>query len=272
MARAVAGVASGEETADVPPSQPAPEREPSSAFAHLGKGGAEDRLGFQLVVQILWRAVPLMRPVRGHLLALGGSLMVMVVLGLPVMLLMTDILSTRVLEGRVLTRVEARVLALDPDSYAKEQPDTPRTRPGAVAPELPMLTPEQRRDVRDRWLVAVFVMTVLGLPLVLPRIGAYAERSREGEGAPFYASGRADALADVLARLCTEPHLLGELRARLPASAGNAHSVAAHVATYGEALRVGAPRVAAADVEQRARDEAWEAAWDRSFWRESPPS
>ena len=149
----------------MPPSQPAPEREKSSAFAHLGMGGAEDRLGFQLVVQILWRAVPLMRPVRGHLLALGGSLMVMVVLGLPVMLLMTDILSTRVLEGRVLTQIEARVLALDPISYATEEPDKPLTGPGAVASELPMLGAEQRRNVRDRWLIAAFVMTLLGLPL-----------------------------------------------------------------------------------------------------------
>jgi len=127
-------------------------------------GGAGDRLSFQLVVHILWRAVPLMRPVRGHLLALGASLLVLVMLGLPVMLLMTDILSTRVLEGRVLTPVEARVLALDPGSYARDEPDEPLVEPGAVEAALPMLTAEQRRSVRDRWLLALFVMTALGLP------------------------------------------------------------------------------------------------------------
>ena len=128
-------------------------------FSGLGTGGRDDRLGFREVVHILWRALPLMRPVRGHLFALGGLVLSGVLVGLPITLLMTDILTTRVLEGRPLTPVEARVLALDPAVYASNDADAT-----VEEDEEPRLAPELRRTVRDRWAVVFGVLFVLATP------------------------------------------------------------------------------------------------------------
>ena len=132
-----------------------------SAFARLGTGGSDDRLSFKVVLQVLWRTLPLLRSVRGHLISLGLVLLGSLLLGIPITLLMTDILATRVLEGRALTDVEARVLLLDPAVYAAPEPDTAS---GGEERAAPTLTEPQRKTVRDRWIAAVVVMTVLGAP------------------------------------------------------------------------------------------------------------
>ncbi len=126
-----------------------------SEFAHLGTGGQHDRLHFKLVVEILWRTLPLMRDVRGHLAALSGTLVVLLLIGAPVTLIMTDVLFTRVLEGKALTAVEARVLALESGIYAAEQAEDATS----------LLTEAQRQTVRDRWLIALLLLTALGLPI-----------------------------------------------------------------------------------------------------------
>ncbi len=124
----------------------------SNEFAKLGTGGAADRLHFRLVLAILWRTLPLMRAVRGHLLALTGTLVTFLLIGIPVTLIMTDVLFTRVLEGQALTPVEAQALVLDPERYA-------------LGDEHGLLEPEQRREVRDRWLLALVLLTIPALPI-----------------------------------------------------------------------------------------------------------
>jgi glycosyltransferase involved in cell wall biosynthesis len=103
----------------------------------------------------------------------------------------------------------------------------------------------------------------LGLPLVLPRSGAYAERLGEGAGALFYAPGSESELAAVLQRLLDEPELLAALRARLPEprsfTASMADHVAAHLAVYARARAAGVP----ADVRSvPQRERIWQAQED----------
>ncbi len=111
----------------------------------------------------------------------------------------------------------------------------------------------------------------LGLPLVLPRSGAYAERLQEGQGALFYAPGDERALAAVLQRLLEQAGLLAQLRGALPAPSAFTPSVAdnvrAHLALYDEALRAG-PRDDVRAVSERERIwQAHEDAWGRELAR-----
>lgn len=115
----------------------------------------------------------------------------------------------------------------------------------------------------ESWGLVLDEAVALGLPLVLPRAGAYAERLREGEGALFYAPGDERELAAVLARLHDEPGLWEDLRARLPAPGEFVPSMAEHVrvhlAVYEEALRAGAPPGVRPVPE---RERLWQAAED----------
>jgi len=121
----------------------------------------------------------------------------------------------------------------------------------------------------ESWGLVLDEAVALGLPLVLPQSGAYAERLREGRGALFYEPGSAQSLAAVLERLLTEPALLRELCANLPAARdftpSTEDNVRAHLTVYEEALRAGAPPVR--PVPERER--LWQAAED-AFERELP--
>jgi glycosyltransferase involved in cell wall biosynthesis len=115
----------------------------------------------------------------------------------------------------------------------------------------------------------------LGLPMVLPKSGAYAERLAEGAGALFYAPLEPRALAGVLTRLLTEPGLLAELRTRLPALEAFAPSVAgavrAHLELYEAARSAGAPRASAVPARERiwqAAEDAWGAALPKCTGKE----
>lgn len=115
----------------------------------------------------------------------------------------------------------------------------------------------------------------LGVPLVLPRSGAYAERLREGEGALFYTPLDAADLARVLRRLLDEPALAAGLRARLPAprtfTTTVADQVAAHLALYAEARAAGAPAARAVPMRERiwqASEDAWGTALQRCTGKE----
>ena len=122
-------------------------------FAQLGTGGRDDRLRFALVLHILWRTLPLLRAVRGHLVALTATLVVFLLIGIPVTLIMTDVLFTRVLEGQPLTPIEARSLALDPDLYTQAGDDGE------------LMAPAERRAVRDRWLLILLLLSLPTLPI-----------------------------------------------------------------------------------------------------------
>lgn len=111
----------------------------------------------------------------------------------------------------------------------------------------------------------------LGLVLVLPASGAYAERLGGARGALFYAPGDAAALAAVLQRLLDEPALLADLRRALPASRAFTPSVEdnvrAHLAHYEEVLRAGAPHDVRAVPERERIWQAGEDAWGAELQR-----
>jgi ABC-type multidrug transport system fused ATPase/permease subunit len=74
----------------------------------------EDRLRFRLVLRLFRRCIPLLNPVRWHLVGLIlGSAALAVVL-LPLFLLLVDTIWTRVLQGQPLTEIEATLLRFDP--------------------------------------------------------------------------------------------------------------------------------------------------------------
>ena len=103
----------------------------------------------------------------------------------------------------------------------------------------------------------------LGLPLVLPLAGAFAERFSEGEGVLFYEQGSAEGLAAVLERLATEPGLLEAVRGRVrPAEENEATIVELLEGLYRQAVVEGPPEAPApAWYEDRLAELAAEA-WD----------
>ena len=128
-------------------------------------------------------------------------------------------------------------------------------------------------DSDDRIQLSVVIPVLneardLGLPLLLPRSGAFVERS--GAGAELYTPGDAADLARQLVRLVQEPALLGRLRGEL--AAAPAQDTPAEVARtwlelYAEAIAAGAPEVPAeewfaARMQRHALEE-----WDRDLER-----
>jgi glycosyltransferase involved in cell wall biosynthesis len=125
----------------------------------------------------------------------------------------------------------------------------------------------------ESWGLVLDEAVALGLPLVLPRSGAYAERLAEGAGALFYDSHEPGSLARVLARLIAEPGLLAELRRSLPDPTRFCPSVEAALepllAIYRDVLAHGPPPAVKRDrAVERVRDAA-EEAWDASLARRS---
>ena len=91
-----------------------PPRSGISPLARMGSGGHGDRLGFKLVVGLLWRCVRLLKPVRKHLVALTIPSLALYVLSFVASGLTFDIFWTRALLGQPLTAEEASILGLDP--------------------------------------------------------------------------------------------------------------------------------------------------------------
>ena len=88
-----------------------PQKTQKSAYTRLGTGGSDDRLGFRLVVALLWRCIGMLRPVRWHvvLLGIGYSLLGAAILSSIVILF--DLFWTRALEGQPLTETSAASLS-----------------------------------------------------------------------------------------------------------------------------------------------------------------
>jgi ABC-type multidrug transport system fused ATPase/permease subunit len=126
----------------------------TSSLRHLGAGGASDRLGFRVVIRILLRCLPFLRPVAGHLtfIVLGwGALIFLIV---PPVLLFLDLIWTRALQGEALAPLQATLLGFDP----------------AETVSVEALSPEIRRSVMSQttgWGI------LLSLPLAALAGGLY---------------------------------------------------------------------------------------------------
>jgi ABC-type multidrug transport system fused ATPase/permease subunit len=104
------------------------------SLERLGEGGETDRLGFRLVVVLLWRCIRLLRPVRGHVVALALGFGLLTLITLPTILVLFDLFWTRILQGEPLSEPGARLLGLD----------------AATAVRVEQLAPEVRRDLARR--------------------------------------------------------------------------------------------------------------------------
>ncbi len=99
----------------------APAEDPTTRyreFARLGRGGREDTLSFRLIVRLLLRCLPLLRPVKWPLVGLVacGALLVALV-ALPGINIV-NIFWNSVLEGAKLSHLQALMIGLSPDEYA----------------------------------------------------------------------------------------------------------------------------------------------------------
>ena len=97
----------------------------------MGSGGQDDKLGFKVVVGLLFRCIRLLRPVRKHLwfLCIGFTLLGLSIF--PFIVFGLDVFWTRALTGSPLTEWEAYFLGWAP----------------AVAVHVETLPPEIRREL-----------------------------------------------------------------------------------------------------------------------------
>jgi glycosyltransferase involved in cell wall biosynthesis len=126
------------------------------------------------------------------------------------------------------------------------------------------LAPESHGLVADEALA-------LGLPLVLPRSGAFAQRFRDGRGVRFYEPGDVAALARVIGELALPGHL-DALRARPapPRGPGAAAVLGVLEGLYERLVAQGAPDVPPEEwFEARLRASEL-AAWDDALGRTPP--
>jgi len=129
----------------------------------------------------------------------------------------------------------------------------------------------------------------LGVPMILPRTGAFPDRFEEGRGVLFYdvegpvpGAGEADpggdagidTMARVFSRLLEEPDRLGKVRAHLPALDEVVTSEARHVERsreiYEQVVARGAPRAPELDWWVDRMQMENEKAWDESLGRTPP--
>ena len=120
-------------------------------YAGLGTGSDEDRLGFRLVVGLLLRCIRLLRPVRGHVVALIGGYTLNGAILLPVVLIFFDLFWNRAMLGEPMTLSGAASLGLEP----------------AIAVHVDILGDETRRWIALRTIIFACGVTVLALPVYI---------------------------------------------------------------------------------------------------------
>lgn len=91
-------------------------------FARLGRGGAEDTLGFRLIVRLLWRCLPLLRPVKWPLVGLIACGMVLIAAIAVPGINIVNIFWNGVLEGHALSDFQARMIFLPTEAFAGSGP------------------------------------------------------------------------------------------------------------------------------------------------------
>ena len=113
-------------------------------------GGESDGLSLRLVLRVLLRrCLPLLAPVRAHLVRFALAVAALGLIGTSLGALLLDLHWTRVLQGEPLTAFEARLLGLDP----------------ALSVQVDALDAATRRSVRNRELVLGVGLVVLLAPL-----------------------------------------------------------------------------------------------------------
>jgi len=122
---------------------------------------------------------------------------------------------------------------------------------------------------RESWGLVVDEALALGLPLILPRSGAFPDRLQEGRGAMFYDPGDAHSLAQLLDRVADDPALLEAARAAAPALVEAAPGMQVHLdglcAVYERVVQAGAPPVEPEPWWQARVRQAAEEGWDQSL-------
>ncbi len=103
----------------------------------------------RLVVRALRRCLPMLRPVRADLARFALAVVALGVIAAAAGALLLDLHWTRVLQGKPLSPLEARLLALDP----------------ATTVHVDELSAATRRSVRDRELALALALTLLLAPL-----------------------------------------------------------------------------------------------------------
>ncbi len=121
----------------------------------------------------------------------------------------------------------------------------------------------------ESWGLVLDEAVALGVPLLLPRAGAYAERMAEGRGALFYEPRSAASLAALLERLRADPEELERVRERMPSLADVAPSSAQHVDAmldvYREVIALGPPEPPSVEWWRARMRIAAEEEWDESL-------
>ena len=111
-------------------------------YARLGTGERGDRLGFRLVISLLWRCIGMLRPVRWHVAALATAYALIGAIVLVAVVVLFDLFWTRALVGDPLTVATAASLGLDT----------------AISVDVDALSVEVRRNIaRQAMWVAGFI-------------------------------------------------------------------------------------------------------------------
>jgi ATP-binding cassette subfamily B protein len=126
-----------------------PPTQSTSALAQLGVGGRGDRLGFRVVVALLWRCVALLRAVRWHVVALALGFSLLACLVLPSILLLIDLFWTRALQGQPLTPEGAASMGFS----------------AAQAVDVDVLAAGIRRQIARKALGGAVLLTLVALPI-----------------------------------------------------------------------------------------------------------
>jgi ABC-type multidrug transport system fused ATPase/permease subunit len=121
----------------------------SAELGRLGEGGSQDRLRFRLVLRILFRCVPFLKPVGWHLVAVVGIGFLLTILAAYPAIQIVNVWWNHVLQGDPLSEFLARMFLLDVPSVTRAD----------------LYGPEQREIVLRHVVVAsVGLIFLLGPP------------------------------------------------------------------------------------------------------------
>ncbi|MEE3326329.1 MAG: ABC transporter ATP-binding protein [Myxococcota bacterium] len=135
----------------IDPQQAGPVHENYREFARLGRGGRQDTLSFRLILRLLVRCLPLIRPVRGSLIGLIiCSSLALASLAWPA-ITAVNIFWNGAVAGDPLSPIQATAIGLSPSEYAQAE----------------KLSPEARRTVLRHLVVSVTILGVLMAPFAI---------------------------------------------------------------------------------------------------------